>query len=103
MGLSGAVNRITYENEGGVEVLVVLLRIVSVKLVGLLSIDGKEVGAGIIGSQWLEELFEGGVEARKSGRRGLPSRDIIADPEFEIPISDNHKRAASPILTSPFL
>ena len=52
-------NMATHEDEGRVEILVVLPRIVSVKLVGLLTIDGEEVGAGIIGPQWVEELFEG--------------------------------------------
>jgi len=42
-------DRLAYEYERGVKIFVVLLGIVSVKLVGLLSIDSEEVGAGIIG------------------------------------------------------
>jgi len=56
-------NQIAYEDERRVEILVVLPCVVSVKFVGLFAVDGEEVGAGIIGSQWLEEFFEGGVEA----------------------------------------
>jgi len=53
------------------------LRTVSVNLIGFLVIDSEEVGAGVIGPQWITELFEGGVEARsnslsqqQSGGRG---------------------------------
>ena len=55
--------RRTHEDEGGVEILVILLRVFSVKLVGFLAIDCEEVGAWIAGPQRLEELFEGGMEA----------------------------------------
>ena len=53
LGISAAwmyLDRITHENEGRVEILVVLFGIVSVKFGGLFAIDGEEVGAGIIGS-----------------------------------------------------
>ena len=53
----------THKDKGRIQILVVLFRIVSVKIVGLLTIDGKEVCAGIIGPQWIEELFEDGAEA----------------------------------------
>ena len=35
----------THEDEGSVEVFVILPRIISVELVGFLAIDGKEVGS----------------------------------------------------------
>ena len=61
-------DRIAHKNESCVEVLVVLLGIVSVEFGGLLAIDGEKVSAGIVGSQWLEELLEGRMEAyRRSG------------------------------------
>ena len=41
---------------------------ISVKFVGLFAVDGEEAGAGIIGSQWLEELFEGRMEAESYSR-----------------------------------
>jgi len=53
----------THKDKGCVQILVVLFRIVPVKLVGLLAIDGEEVGSGIVGPQWVEELFEDGVQA----------------------------------------
>ena len=55
--------RVAYKNESCVEVLVILLGIVSVEFCGLLAIDGEEVSTGIVGSQWLEELLEGRMEA----------------------------------------
>jgi len=42
------------------------LRTVSVKFVGFLAMDGEEVGAGVIGPQWIEELFEGGMQAESN-------------------------------------
>ena len=53
----------TDEDEGGVEVLVVLFRIVSVKLFGFSAVDGEEVCPGIVGPEGFEELLEGGMEA----------------------------------------
>ena len=41
-------NRITHEDEGRVEIFIVLLRIASIELVGLLAADGKEGCAGIV-------------------------------------------------------
>ena len=57
----------THEDEGRVQVFVVLLRIVSIKLVGLLSIDGEEVGSGVVGPERFNEFLEGGMEASRSG------------------------------------
>ena len=56
-------NKTTDEDEGCVQVLVILLRVIAVKLSGLPAVDGEEVGSGIVGPQRFEELFEGGVEA----------------------------------------
>jgi len=53
----------TDEDEGGVQVFVVLFRVVSVKLFGLPAVHGEEVGSGIVGSEGFKELFEGGMEA----------------------------------------
>jgi len=53
----------TDEDEGGVEVLVVLFRIISVKLFGFSAIHGEEVVSGIVGSEGFKKLFEGGMEA----------------------------------------
>ena len=53
----------THKDEGGVQVLVVLFRVIAVKLFGFSAVYGKEVGSGIIGPQRFGELFEGGMEA----------------------------------------
>ena len=67
----GSGNRTTHKDEGRVQVLVILFRIASVKLIGLLAVDGKEVCAGIIGPQRIEELFENGMEAIRWVREAL--------------------------------
>ena len=54
---------ITHENEGGVQVFVVLVFIVSVELCGYLSVDGEKVGAGIVGPQWLKKFLESRMKA----------------------------------------
>jgi len=53
----------TDEDEGGVQVLVVLFRIISVKFFGFPTIHGEEVVPGIVGPEGFKELFEGGMEA----------------------------------------
>ena len=53
----------TDEDEGGVQVLVVLFRIVSVKIFGFPAVHGEEVCPGIVGPEGFKELFEGGMEA----------------------------------------
>ena len=53
----------TDEDEGGVQVLVVLFRIISVELFGFSAVDGEEVSPGIFGPEGFEELLEGGMEA----------------------------------------
>ena len=63
---------IVNKDQGGVEILVILLGIVSVKFGSLLAIDSEEVGAGVVGLQWLEELPEGRVEANR--RSDTPCR-----------------------------
>ena len=45
---------------------VILLRVTSVKF-GLLLIDSKKGGTGIIGPEWLKELFEGQNEGCIAG------------------------------------
>ena len=55
--------QITHEDESGIEIFVIFLGVLSVELFGFLSIDGEEVGAGVVCSQRIEELFEGGMEA----------------------------------------
>ena len=52
----------TDEDEGGVEVLVVLFRIVSVKIFGFSAVDGEEVCPRIVGPEGFEELLEGRLE-----------------------------------------
>jgi len=53
----------TDEDERGVEVFVVLFRIISVKLFGFLAIHGEEVGPRIVGPERFKELLEGGMKA----------------------------------------
>ena len=53
----------TDEDEGGVEVLIVLFRIIFVKLFGFPAIHSEEVVSGIVGSEGFKELLEGGMEA----------------------------------------
>ena len=53
----------TDEDEGGVQVFVVLFHIISVELFGFSAVDGEEVGPGIVGPEGFEELLEGRLEA----------------------------------------
>ena len=53
---------VTHEDEGGIEIFVIFLGVLSVELFGFPSIYGEEVGAGVVCSQRIEELFEGGME-----------------------------------------
>jgi hypothetical protein len=55
-----------HEDEGGVQVLVVLPGIISVKLFGFFAVYGEEVGTRIVGPQRVEEFLEGGMEASKN-------------------------------------
>jgi len=64
-------NRATHKDEGRVQVLVVLFRIASVKLIGLLAVDGEEVCAGVIGPPRIEELSENEMEAVRRVREAL--------------------------------
>ena len=52
-------NMTTHKDEGRVEIFVIFLRVVSVEFVGLFTIDGEEVCAGIVGPQRIKELLEG--------------------------------------------
>jgi hypothetical protein len=53
----------TYEDEGRVQVLVILPRIILVKLFRFPSINGEEVGPRVASPERVEEFFEGGMEA----------------------------------------
>jgi len=57
----------TDEDEGGIQVIVVLPGIISVKLFGFSAVHGEEVCSGIVGPEGFKELLEGGMEARRSG------------------------------------
>ena len=58
--------RATHKNQGGVEVLVVLLDVVHIVLGRLPLVHGVEVDAGIIGLDGLEERSQGVLEATSS-------------------------------------
>jgi len=62
-------NQRTDEDEGRVQVLVVLFRIISIKFSRFPAIHREEVGPGVIGPQRVEELFESGMEAGKGYQR----------------------------------
>ena len=53
----------THEDKGYAQVIVVLLDIFTVKLPGFPAVRSEEVGVRVIGPQWIEELFEGRLEA----------------------------------------
>jgi len=52
-----------HENEGCVQILVILFHIIPVKLSRFPTVNGEEVGARVLGPQGVEELLEGGLEA----------------------------------------
>ena len=62
----------TDEDQGRVQVFVILFRMIPVKLFRFSTVYGEEVGTGIVGPQGFEELFEGGMEAGP-GRQQRPS------------------------------
>jgi len=65
-------NQIAHEGERRAEIFVVLLRIVSVKRVGFLMIDGGGGGRhGVIGLQWIKELVEGGMKTGLRSPKGF--------------------------------
>jgi hypothetical protein len=53
----------TYEDEGRVQVLVILSRVISIKLFRFPPINGEEVGPRVASPEWVEKLLEGGMEA----------------------------------------
>jgi len=53
----------THEDEGGVQILVVLFGIISVELFGFHAVHGEEVGSGIVGPEGFKEFLESGMEA----------------------------------------
>jgi len=60
-------NRVTHENEGCVQVLVILSGVIPVEFFRFFAVHGEEVGTRVVGPQRVEEFLEGGVEAG-SGR-----------------------------------
>ena len=54
----------TDENEGGVEVLVVFPRIVTVKLFRFSAVYREKVCAGVVCPEGLKEFLEGGTKAK---------------------------------------
>jgi len=66
---TGDVNKTTDEDEGRVQVLVVLFRVIAIKLSRFSTVYSKEVGSGILGPQRFDKLFEGGVEAGSACQR----------------------------------
>jgi hypothetical protein len=67
---AGGGNQTTDEDEGRVQVLVALFRVISVKLSRFFAVHGEEVGSGIVGPQRFEEFLEGGMEAGSDVRDG---------------------------------
>lgn len=55
--------RTTHEDKGGVQVLVVFPRVISVKLLRLFAVHCEEVGPRVISPNWIEELLENRMEA----------------------------------------
>ena len=71
-------NTPTHEDEGRVQILVVLFGIISVKLFGLSAVYGEEVGSGIVGPEGFKEFLEGGMEAGGLGCQQIPGyRDRV--------------------------
>jgi len=68
----------THEDERCVQVLVILLRILSVKHVGLFAIYGEKVGGWIVSSQRFEELLQGGMEAICGFKCSIPALVVVA-------------------------
>ena len=56
-------NRTTDENERCVQVLVVLSGVIPVEFFRFSAVHGEEVGTRVVSPQWVEEFFEGGLEA----------------------------------------
>ena len=55
--------RTTHEDKRSVQVLVVFSRIIPVKLSRFPAVHCIEVGSRVVGSQRIEEFFEGGMQA----------------------------------------
>ena len=67
-------NNLTDEDEGRVQVLVVLFCIIAVELCRFSTICGEEVRSGIVGPERFGELFENGMEAGLDVSDGLVSQ-----------------------------
>ena len=61
----------THENEGRVQVFIVLPCVIFVKLFRFPPINGEEVGPRVVSPQWVEELPEGRMEAGSGVRDRL--------------------------------
>jgi len=68
-------NQTTDEDEGRVQVLVVLFRVISIELSGFPAVHCEEVCPGVIGPQRVEEFFEGGMQAGMGVSNGWLSRE----------------------------
>jgi len=76
----------TQENQGGVEVLVVLLDVVHIVLGRLPLVHGVEVDAGIIGLDGLEERPQGVLEStpsQRSATRMMYSDGVVLEPDLQ--------------------
>ena len=60
---TGRRNPATYEDEGCIQVLIVLPHVTSVKLFRFPPINGEEVSPWVIGPQWIKKFLKGGMEA----------------------------------------
>jgi len=56
-------NKTADEDEGRVQILVILFRVIAVKLSRFSAVCGEGVGSGITGPQRVKEFLEGGMEA----------------------------------------
>jgi len=79
----------THEDKGCVQVLIILLRVLSVKHVGLFAIYGEKVGAWIVHSQWFEELLQGGMETICGFQSLLRRSSRGTDAPFWIELDDH--------------
>lgn len=56
-------SRATHEDKGYVQVLIILPRMIPVKLSRFPTVHGVEIGARVIGPQWIEEFCKGEMKA----------------------------------------
>ena len=63
-------NRTTHEDERRIQILVVLFRVIPVKLRRFPAVHSEEVRPRVVSPQWIEEFFEGGMEAGSGSQKG---------------------------------